>query len=140
MERHLYKAKTTKKDNPKNIFDNVWVEGDLIISAGKYYIHPRGNAVGVEGEIGKMIIMHEVDPDTICQCTRSCDKNGKLIWEGDIVKFNRCTAYPIVYDTLYKCLGSCWYSDFDPMYKYRHVEMEVIGNRFDNPELVEVQG
>ena len=76
-DRYLYKAKTTPKE--KGEFNNVWVTGNLIVSNGKYYIHPVGNIVKVRNEIGRIIVMHEVIPDTICQCTGLKDKNGKLI-------------------------------------------------------------
>lgn len=72
--RCLYKAKTTPKE--KGEFNNVWVIGNLIVSNGKYYIHPVGNVVNVRNEICKMIVMHEVIPDTICQRTGLKDKKA----------------------------------------------------------------
>lgn len=132
MERHLYKAKTTKKENPKSIFNNVWVEGDLIISAGKYYIHPRGNAVSVEGEIGKLIVMHEVDPVTICQCTGYTG-----IWENDIIQYDG-ELFWIEYDEEEKAWSAVWKDDYVELGELLMDEITVIGNKFDDPELTGV--
>lgn len=81
----IFKAKTTKKNN-KHAFNEVWVEGDLIISGGKYYIHPNANKVDTNGELGKIIVMHEVAKNTICRCTGLTDKNGEKIWENDVLR------------------------------------------------------
>ena len=83
-DRYLHKAKTTPKE--KGEFNNVWVTGNLIVSNGKYYIHPVGNVVNVKNEIGRIIVMHEVIPDTICQCAGMPDKNSKVAYEHDIIK------------------------------------------------------
>lgn len=137
--RYLYKAKTTPKE--KGEFNNVWVIGNLIVSNGKYYIHPVGNIVNVKNEIGRIIVMHEVIPDTICQCTGLKDKNGNLIWENDIVKAKYSDGFEEItevayskngyspYLNEYECEGCCCYCEV--------TEIEIIGNIFDNPELLE---
>lgn len=149
-DRYLYKAKTTPKE--KGEFNNVWVTGNLIVSNGKYYIHPVGNVVNVKNEIGRIIVMHEVIPDTICQCTGLKDKNGNLIWENDIlhngnyfvVKWNApCARFDIVLNNSHNIPIGKW----EPMIcnwktndfkEYRQsVDYEVIGNIFDNPELLQ---
>ena len=154
-DRYLYKAKTTPKE--KGEFNNVWVTGNLIVSNGKYYIHPVGNVVNVKNETGRIIVMHEVIPDTICQCTGLKDKNGKLIWENDIISYqidNDDCPFPNK-DTK-KRFGKVFYKGFrttfaigmgkngsgsinDDLWKYvqNGNRVEVNGNRFDNPELLE---
>lgn len=82
----IFKAKTTKKENTEHAFNEVWVEGNLIMSDGKYYIHPTANKVSTKGEVGKMIVMHEVTKNTICKHTGLTDKNNVEIWENDILR------------------------------------------------------
>lgn len=153
-DRYLYKAKTTPKE--KGEFNNVWVTGNLIVSNGKYYIHPVGNVVNVKNELGRIIVMHEVIPDTICQCTGLKDKNGKLIWEGDIILFQRDNDdCPFPNKDTKKRLGKVFYKGFrttfaigmgkngsssinDDLWKYvqNGNRVEVIGNIFDDLELL----
>lgn len=79
-------------------------------------------------------IPHDISiiQNTICQCTGLRDKNGKLIWENDIMKYqwDGETRIDVVkYEP--------------PMFSYKNVirwnlyQDEVIGNVFDNPELLE---
>ena len=60
----IYKGLTTKKENSHE-FNETWVEGDLIHSGEKVYIHPISNKVSVQGELGRLIVMHEVQPNTV---------------------------------------------------------------------------
>lgn len=137
----IFKAKTTKKDNPINAFNNIWVEGDLVRSGGKYYIHPIANKVKIDGELGKIIVMHEVEPNTICQFTGLTDKNGKKIWENDIVRnekgdigvvqwFEEHAAFMIWNKTKHYV---CYLAEND------FSKIEIAGNVFNNADLLEVE-
>lgn len=147
MREILFKAKTTKKDNPKHEFSEKWVEGNLILCGEKAYIHPISNKIRTTGEIGRIIVLHEVIPNTICQYTGLTDKNGKKIWENDIC--DRKEKYPeiVTYNK------GDWQLDYSyALGKEKHFCacnlgfyvcerncVEVIGNVFDNPELLEVE-
>ena len=135
-DRYLFKAK--RLDNGE------WVQGYLFGILEKRYI-----LWGMTNDIPNMI---EVDPSTICQCTGLKDKNGKLIWENDIlrngnyfvVKWNlSCARFDFALNNSHNIPVGRWEpmiidwknSDFK---EYRNnIDFEVIGNIFDNPELLE---
>lgn len=86
----------------------------------------------------------EVDPSTICRCTGFKDKNGKLIWENDITKNDKGNLYRAFWqDDHYQFSWVCVKSEKLPIGAkwnfecFRGYEMEIIGNAFDNPELLE---
>ena len=85
----------------------------------------------------------EVDPETVCQFTGITDKNGRKIFEGDIVEGNSeyfTYTHPygkIVYD------GGQYLISFDDVLEDIEClgawanDVEIIGNIYDNPELLE---
>lgn len=90
--------------------------------------------------------IHVIDPETLCQYTGLTDKNGKKIWENDIVR--RTDLYVvseppvgfIEYDLENTSFLIHWTDkvEYSPTYHWKD-RLEVIGNIFDNPDLLEVE-
>lgn len=126
-DRYLFKAKTCNGE---------WVAGFLHCKDDKWYISNKAGSP----------FAFEVRPDTICQCTGLKDKNGKLIWENDIVKDKNSNFYIAIWRNDY--YQYCWVCiksiieifvgrKRDLWIIAENFEIEVIGNIFDNPELLE---
>lgn len=140
----LFRAKTTKKNNPNHEFNEKWVEGNLILCGDKAYIHPVSNKIDVTGEIGRIIVMHEIDPDTLCQYTGLTDKNGEKIWENDIVEERHRGVITMRYHVLWDFKETSWMFETKSSARYgiyaiNQRKFEVVGNIFDNPDLLEVK-
>ena len=130
-DRYLFKAK--RLDN------NYWILGFLFVNkTGKYFIRPI---------CGSALSSEEVDKNTICQCTGLKDRNGKLIWENDIMVAHLDEDHPE--DETY--IGILWCGngfcsiengseDITPIDKFDRDYFEVCGNIFDNAELLESEG
>lgn len=112
----------------KRVDNDEWVYGDLIIdNAENYFIHRREE---------KRQEASMVYPDTVGQFTGLLDKNGKEIYEGDVVEFgNRIQGRSkVVFD------NGCFMAEaknYETALTYR-VSMHaiVIGNIHDTPELL----
>ena len=134
-DRYLFKA--------KRIDNGEWVQGALF-NGESHCIIGQEIKFSPYTEHECKIVGHEVDRDTICQCTGLKDKNGKLIWENDIVgyydKYGEKWCYGLVGYGEFNC--SCcsgvygWHFGYEDIREYQCYEVK--GNKFDNPELLEV--
>ena len=122
----------------KRTDNGEWVQGAILFhdadAATVFNQHPADGSL--QG--------FEVDPSTVCQWTGLKDKNGNLIWENDIVN---CLAENCGYIGWNESeAGFCFNVlledgrfEEECIYDYQDC-IEVIGNIFDNSELLESEG
>ena len=126
----------------KRIDNGEWVHGDLIHerygTCIQYTttINPKGYGAP---ERKAIIQRHKatVDPATVGQFTGLKDRNGVEIYEGDIVTFNN-NNFKVVYKQDRYYIG--WVATDEGENCYIHIwydDIEVLGNIYDNPELLE---
>ena len=121
----------------KRLDDEGWEYGGYACTESKraHIIYNQTHSINLEG--------HTVYPDTVGQYTGLTDKNGRKIFEGDIVKYtsgSECFYHKVVFETRNFC---CYFgiviSDIETWGFGMEVPpsmFEVIGNIHDNPELI----
>lgn len=151
MREILFKA--------KRIDNGEWVEGCLVID------HSRSNLFEYRMQPVESGVLYAppIDPETLCQLTGLTDKNGKRIWENDILMCHGNSEdlakaalgefgvrdietgsivdevvgwhYEVIpTDAISRCEPFCYSMPLTKDYIDR-CEMEVVGSIFDNPEL-----
>lgn len=123
MREYLFRGK----------FGNEWKYGFLSIE-------PKGLVIKEPYKNESSNVWH-IDADTVGQYTGMHDKNGTKIFEGDIIDFSdrydgdgygvvrydaEGTEFEFVYDNFCEGLGRCYWPE----------NVEVVGNIYDNPELL----
>lgn len=129
----LFRGKHIHAMDSNEHLNGTWVHGYL---SDKDYIYDKS----LEGEF-------LVDENTICQYTGLTDKNGKKIFEGDIVRYGEICG-----EVKFGLHESNWqigkhnqgfFVTFPKEYFLRNElgywrnKIAVVGNVFDNPELLE---
>lgn len=134
MREILFKAKRLDNDE--------WVEGWLFLTKDNTYI-AYANQFDDDLFISPQNIFIAVDIDTICQYTGLTDKKGKKIWENDKVYIRYTDGQSEMDDVVqvrYKngCFNPwIWQYECDGCdLRCELLEIEVIGNIFDNLELI----
>ena len=141
LDRHICRAKDIntgewvygyyfeRKDIMGNIIESVIIEDA--------YEQIHGGRRLLESMFNKECF--RVDPETVCQCTGVPDKKGKMLFEHDIVKmrsYNRgCHETEVYFKNGKFAVDGSHYGFKDICSN----SVEFVRNKFDNPELLEVQ-
>ena len=123
----------------KRIDNGEWVEGALF-NGESHCIIGQEIKFSPYTEHECKIVGYEVDRDTICQCTGLKDKSGKLIWENEIIKCKFGIAVAVWDKSEWRIKlvkDNIWRKDLHYWVVEDNQRTEVVGNIFDNPELLE---
>ncbi len=154
MRENLFRAKKYEK----SVFDETdWVYGSLIDSGNheQVFIYPWLNGASTM-PVRQLVYarMESIKPETVCQFTGKLDKNKNKIFEGDIFHIEDDIFAVVIFsggcfrleehglcgtwtESGYdECGGGYGIIDCEPIDWHSLIDMEVIGNIYDNPELI----
>ena len=136
----------------KRVDNGEWVYGDFIENQGSCYIYTASDTTTIPIPSNEQIISvicNKIIPETVGQYTGLTDKNGKKIFEGDIIKYKNTdgikfngVALTVIGKVVYNEKNASFaisgkdkigakYYDYFPI-----KNIEIIGNIHDNPELL----
>lgn len=136
-DRYLFRGKRTDTGE--------WIIGSLLVD--KQQDIETGEQIEIIGIYPSEYkdFAKKIDPSTICQCTGLKDKNGKLIWENDILSGHIDNEFPedetrkrVVWYENGWCTNEPGCDYYEALDDFDLENFEVIGNMIDNPELLEV--
>ena len=128
-DRYLFRA--------KRMNTGEWVEGLLTIMWGQLHIiNPNDENTA-----------YPIDESTICQCTGLNDKNGRMIYENDIMVGylddmfqDNATYVRVIWHNNGFCTNQNFFDNYELIDEFDQNHFVVCGNIFDNPELLEQEG
>lgn len=129
----------------KRIDTGEWIVGSLLVD--KQQDIDTGEQIEITGIYPSEYkdFAKKIDPSTICQCTGLKDKNGKLIYENDIMVAyydeenpEHGTYVMVVWREYGWVTVENNSDDLCPLDDFTINHFYVVGNIFDNPELLEV--
>ena len=120
----------------KRLDNGEWVYGYYVYAPN--HLNQQEHLIQPVADDGQLADLRKVDPDTVGQFTGKFDKNGRRIFEGDICRIN-----DMIYKVEFKY--SQWeilallkqYYCYPPFHLNCEEGREIIGNIYDNPELLE---
>lgn len=125
----------------KSLATGEWLHGSHFNDGAEDYILPNLPSGAIDYE------SYQVDQNTIGQFTGLLDKNGKEIYEGDIVEvYDFTSVYARKYQGVVKMIHCTWVVVYEWMFgiaqpnldfdDFANKKTKVIGNEFDNPDLI----
>lgn len=124
-------------------YNGEWVHGYYVQANNSWHGHGKHKewvvcSACANGGWFALQEKHAVIPETVGQYTGLLDKNGRKIFEGDAVWFSDEKERGVVcFDEIGACFSvrfDTFDANFDHLYSN---ELEIIGNVYDNPELME---
>lgn len=139
----------------KRLNGDGWVCGDL-----SHHVHSGGEVYVFPGDGYDSPDCYEVDPHTVGRCSFLTDRDGTLIFEGDVVSVEDCSGLKYIFEVKFGACGgvknvqhdigyigfyfslisdSRWERESirtDPLYFLGDLgtQVKIIGNIYDNPD------